>query len=841
MAGFGGSVKLKGESEYRRALTQITQSLKVVSSEMKATASSFESGDKSQEDLAKSSKDLKSALETEKTALSSLKGKLATMQAEYNKTGQKHQELVNKYNQEKAKLDEIKSKYGETSNEYRQQQKVVDELAKEVTSSAKAYDAQGRALNNMKIKTANAETTVNRTAMALEKLGNEAQTAGNKAESASNGGFTIMKGALANLAGNILSTAINGIQNLAGEAVSSSDSLKKFESTMQFAGYNGAQIKQAKADMKEYADKTVYDLSTVSNTTAQLAANGVPNYEKLTEAAGNLNAVAGGSSDTFSSVAMVLTQTAGAGKLTTENWNQLADAIPGASGKLQEALLKNGAYTGNFREALEKGEITADEFNKAIMDLGFTDAAQQAATSTDTFDGAMGNMQAAVVDGLMQIYDAIGSENITGFINMISDTVSAIIPPIKDAVSWFMDNLPSIAPMLAGIATGLVALLVADKIHKLTAAFDDWKVATEGETLAQKLLNAAEAASPHGLLIAGIAALVAGLVVLWNTNEGFREFVTNAWNTIKDVVGGVIDAMVGFFTETVPNAINGMVQWFTDLPTNIGAGLDSALQSISSWATNVWNQAVTAGSNFINGIIQYFSQVPSNIKANLSIAISTVAGWAGNMASQAISAGSRFLSGVASLVGQVPSRIAGLLSQAISAVIGWGSQMASQGASAGSRLVSSVISAISSLPGQMVSWGADMVNGFVRGINSMIGRVQDAASNLANKVKSLLHFSRPDEGPLRDYETWMPDMVQGLANTLEEASPILINQTRRLAGGMADSLQVEGSIADSGVNSSSFDVIVSAFKEALSQMKIEMDDEEMGKFVDRTVTRLIYD
>lgn len=125
---------------------------------------------------------------------------------------------------------------------------------------------------------------------------------------------------------------------------------------MSFAGYDDSQIQTARDAMKDYADKTVYDLNTISNTTAQLAANGIQDYTGLTEAAGNLNAVAGGNADTFQSVAMVLTQTAGAGKLTTENWNQLSDAIPGASGKIQEALLKNGAYTGNFRDAMEKGQ-----------------------------------------------------------------------------------------------------------------------------------------------------------------------------------------------------------------------------------------------------------------------------------------------------------------------------------------------------------------------------------------------------------------------------------------------------------------------------------------------------
>ncbi len=135
------------------------------------------------------------------------------------------------------------------------------------------------------------------------------------------------------------------------------------------------EIDKAAKAVKKYADDTVYDLSDVSNTTAQLAANGIKYYTELTQAAGNLNAQAGGNADTFTSVAMVMTQTAGAGKLTTENWNQLADAILGASGVIQEALKKNKAFTGNFRDAMSDGQIIAKEFNQAIRKFGMNDGA----------------------------------------------------------------------------------------------------------------------------------------------------------------------------------------------------------------------------------------------------------------------------------------------------------------------------------------------------------------------------------------------------------------------------------------------------------------------------------
>ena len=242
-------------------------------------------------------------------------------------------------------------------------------------------------------------------------------------------------GAMGGLAASIGAKLVGVIQGLMGEITDASDSAQKFASTLSFADIDDSTIKQLTASTQAYADETVYDLSDIRNTTAQLAANGVDNYAQLAEAAGNLNAVAGGNADTFRSVAMVMTQTAGAGKLTTENWNQLSDAIPGASGKLQEALRANGAYTGNFRDALEKGQVSAEEFNKAVMDLGMTDAAKEAATSTATIEGAMGNLEAAGVKAGMVLLDAF-KPLVTGGINGATDAITAV----TDGVSAFIDS-----------------------------------------------------------------------------------------------------------------------------------------------------------------------------------------------------------------------------------------------------------------------------------------------------------------------------------------------------------------------------------------------------------------
>lgn len=850
MASFGGAVKLTGESSYRAALRNISQNLKEVSSELKLVSSQYDNNDTSIEALTAKQTALTHRLEEQKSKLSVLREQYEKMGSEYQQNKEKHEQLIASYNREKSELERIGRELGTTSPEYKQQAEVVAKLKEQVDKSTTANDQNERSMSRMRTQMNSAQADINKTSNEIkelesqmgksansgDKLGKSVEDAGDKARRAE-GGFTVLKGAIANLAGNILTSAINGIQNLAGEAISSADALKKFESTMSFAGYDDSTISKAKDDMKDYADKTVYDLDTVANTTAQLAANGIQDYTGLTEAAGNLNAVAGGNADTFKSVAMVLTQTAGAGKLTTENWNQLSDAIPGASGKLQEALQKNGAYTGNFRDAMAQGQITADEFNQAIMDLGFTDAAQEAATSTDTFEGAMGNMEAAVTDGLMQIYDAIGSENVTGFINGITDAVSAVVPPIKEAVQWFMDNLPTIAPLLAAIAGAMTGLFVAQKIMALVSVFSAWRAATEGMTIAQALLNAVMSANPIGIVLAAVGALVAGLVVLWNTNEGFREAVMNAWQGIQDFVGNAIQGIIDFFSN-LGTTISQLPQMFSDWLNNV-------ITTVAEWVTNLATNAANAGSQFVDNVISFVQNLPNNLATLLGTVIVTVMSWVSNMASNAASAGSQFLSNAINFVSQLPGRIASFLSNVISNLVSWAADMASKGAEGAMNMFNAVVDGLTSLPDRVLSIGSDIVRGLWNGINDMVGwigeKIQGFGDSVLSGLKDFFGIASPSK-LMRDKVGKY--IAQGIGVGFESE---MGNVARQMQDAMPDAsaFSIDGTVASvdyqsAGAGFGGYGGIVNAVIEALGRVHIVLDDEVAGKFVERTVTSAIY-
>ena len=356
---------------------------------------------------------------------------------------------------------------------------------------------------------------------ALGDLGSQAGRAGASAGKAGGGlsGFSAkcsaLTGAVMGAAASITSNLVGGFGDLVSSAAAAADSTQKFKSTLDFAGLGADEIESLSKSTRAYADQTVYSLSDIQNTTAQLAANGVKDYDRLAEAAGNLNAVAGGNADTFKSVGMVLTQTAGQGKLTTENFNQLADAIPGASGKIQQALADMGAYTGNFRDAMEEGQISAQEFNDAIMSLGFEDAAVKAATSTSTIEGAMGNLQATLEGGLADSITIL-TPAITNLANSINENLGPAFETFNGFLQTFIDGLDAGKDPIQAFADAFVTLpepvqQVATAIVALGAAFAAYKIASTFLGIAQSVRGLVSGFTGLGSSIGPAASSLGGL------------------------------------------------------------------------------------------------------------------------------------------------------------------------------------------------------------------------------------------------------------------------------------------------------------------------------------------
>lgn len=492
---------------------------------------------------------------------------------------------------------------------------------------------------------------------ALNSMASHAQKSGENAGSGFAKGFGLKMGMISGIAQSVTSKILGAFGGITSEIMSASDSAQKFGATLQFAGVSNKQIKELTKSTQTYADKTVYDLEDIRSTTAQLASNGVKGYDKLAEAAGNLNAIAGGNKETFKSVAMVLTQTAGAGKLTADNWRQLSQAIPGASGKIQEQLKKNGVYTGNFADAMRQGKITSEAFNQALLDLGFDDVAVKAAQSTVTIEGAWGNLQASVVKAGMVIFDSIKgptTQAMSAIADAIGDLTNSMQAPLAAAISGVVDWFGKLfaAMQNVGVFESFKAIWqsLCDIFKEVFSIVGGWGALFPPEALAVALkvvldllngvLQVVKFLAPVLTPLAGIWLAWAGAIKavqiatsIWSTVTKIATAVQAAFNVVMNmnpigaliaVIAAVVAGLIWFFTQTElgKQIWQGLCDVFMSFINAIGTALQATLSfignawnaywsSISSFFTNIWNgiqAAAQAAWNWLTSTLNSICQ-----------------------------------------------------------------------------------------------------------------------------------------------------------------------------------------------------------------------------------------
>lgn len=392
-------------------------------------------------------------------------------------------------------------------------------------------------------------------------------------------------------------------------------------------------------------------------------------------------------------------ETAKVGQVT----GPLADAINWAS----EAAVQQGvALSGNqaaidaYNSALADGATQEDAFNAALAACNTEQ--ERAQLITDTLNGVYAEAGAqyqqtnadviayrqsqsdltAAMSSLGQAFMPI----VTGLTNVATMLLSGVQP----AVQWFVTNLPIIAPILAGIVTTIGLLAVV--LNASTIATTAQTVATNAAAAAQGLLNMVMNANPIALIVTLIAGLVVAIIGLWNNSEAFRNFVTGAFQQIQQVAQVVIDAIVNFFTVTVPNAIRVVIGFFQNLWNSI---------------VSVFNGALSTVSGFVSSVVSFFTvSVPNAVSNMLSAA------------------------------GRIPGQIASFLGNALSSAASFVGSFASSAIQAASQFVSNIVSGLSGLAGRVMSVGSDIVHGIWSGISGAAGWLMNQISGFANNIVS---------------------------------------------------------------------------------------------------------
>lgn len=227
-------------------------------------------------------------------------------------------------------------------------------------------------------------------------------------------------------------------------------------------------------------------------------------------------------------------------------------------------------------------------------------ASDMAATMNDNLKGDLANLNSAFEELKLKIFDGAESP----MRKVVQFTTNKVIPSIEK----LMNNMDIVIPVLAALGTGFsvlkVEMAISGLISGLSKAWTAYKVKTEGATAAQFLFNEVLGANPLMLIVAGLAAVVTFLVLLWNKNEGFRNFVIGAWNSIKSGVGAAINSIVGFFTgmiSMIGSGLNSISGFFVSAWNGITSTVSSALETIKN--------VITVGIMLIGSIIDAAFQI----------------------------------------------------------------------------------------------------------------------------------------------------------------------------------------------------------------------------------------
>ena len=300
--------------------------------------------------------------------------------------------------------------------------------------------------------------------------------------------------------------------------------------------------------------------------------------------------------------------------------------------------------------------------------------------------------------------------------------------------------------------------------------------------------------------------------------SGIVDMIRSLWENLSTTLQGVwqgIQTAASGAWELIKNVILGPVLLLIDLVTG-------NFTKLKEDALNIWTNIREAASNIWNGIRQVVGSLAQGLVNHVSILFNGLKDTIANIWTAIKNTASSAWNGLKNLVSSIASNLKQAAVNAFKAMVaGIGSALSSLGSVVQSGF-QSAISFITSLPGKALQWGKDFINGIADGIRSAIGNVVSAVSDVADKIRSFLHFSVPDEGPLTDYEGWMPDFMKGLAEGIEKGRGMVKSAVSDVASDLmlqpqAAAVQMQGGGGASG--DSSVRELLGGLKEMLSVLQ----------------------
>lgn len=793
----GPKIGVDGYAQYRKQIDGIIQQSKELSSEMKMVTSAFDKNDKSQE-------------------------KLSAQMSVLNKQIQN----------QNSRLDLISQKYSESQKRMEELRKALDQTIQKYGEESEEAQKAANALNRQEIAVSKIRTEYNNAVTALNKMNRRMEELSDTSDDASNGMDDIGDAAQSS-AGNISAMAVT-IGNLAAQAISSAVSaIKDFATSIWNLDETTEEFRRAQGRLNTAFEAAGYGADTAQEAYTEF-------YKIL------------GDTDTATEASQLLAQLAENAQ-DVSTWTQIAAGVSGTFGdslpiegliEASNETAKVGTVTGALADALNWVGISEDKFNEKLADCSSESERNRLIMETlaGQYDAATEafyrNNEALVASRESQVL-------MDQSLGKLGDTISTLKSQLQ---SEFM-------PTISGVVDAFNSLLqgTSGAGDQFAAAIQNF-VQVAVEQLPQMITTGAQIV---GGLVSGVIQALPQLKETASTM--FSNFLLYLQENLPQMISAGLQTLLSFSGSLRENAGqlvdaalnlvrtlgNGIIQSLPALIENIPAIVSNIAGIINDNAPKL---LITAGElilNLVKGLIQNIPVIIQNIPQIIKAIVDVI------MAFDWLNLGSSLIksigNGIRNMAGNLTQTVKSVIQHPIDFIKGlvvnfknMGQnlmQFLSSGISGmGSTVVNAVknilnvaINWIKNLPSQAVQWGKDFIQGLAGGIISAARGLLDSVKSIANDIASFLHFSRPDRGPLRDYETWMPDMIAGMTDGIYRNAYKLENAVSSLAAGIQSGMN--GGHGAAGASGKTFSVTVNPAKGMSEQQVADMVMQRMQHMV----------
>lgn len=431
-------------------------------------------------------------------------------------------------------------------------------------------------------------------------------------------------------------------------------------------------------------------------------------------------------------------------KEAAKEGESMQDALGNALTDANSAIDVFGSKAGvKLYESFKNGTLSVDDFANSTASLN-----DALGSVSSTYDATLDPLDQMTMT--MNTLKQTGADIVNSAAPMIQQAMQAIVDVVKQLSEAWNNLNPAqqeTAIKMAGITAAIgPVLVVVGKIVSLVGTLMPL-ISSLGAVIAG-------ISAPVLAVVAAVGALAAGFAYLYQTNEEFRTKITELVEGIKENFNNMV--------ETVRPALEELFATAKAIVADIAAAFSQFMadarpvfEFIAVGIAGVINGVMAAATPILQAVNSITKTVTEVAKALFSLLKGDFSGFATHLKN----ALGNLLDTIKHLIDAKLAFFKGLFSTFGVDIVGKAKQ-----------------------------WGVDMINNLVSGITSMVGRVRNAISNVADVIASFIHFSEPDRGGLADFHTFMPDMMKQMAQGIKQGIPSVENALSSLTGDMASIL-----------------------------------------------------